>query len=48
MKALLTLTLTLISPAWAQEELEWIDDLEAAKKASKCLSTVSQKASIQL
>ncbi|MDP7129322.1 MAG: thioredoxin family protein [Planctomycetota bacterium] len=35
MKALLTLTLTLISPAWAQEELEWIDDLEAAKKASK-------------
>lgn len=31
----LTLTITLTSPAWAQEDLEWIDDFEAAKKASQ-------------
>jgi soluble cytochrome b562 len=31
----LTLIVTLTSPAWAQEELEWIDDFTASKKASK-------------
>jgi tetratricopeptide (TPR) repeat protein len=35
MSLLITFIFTLTSLAWAQEELEWIDDLVTAKKASK-------------